>query len=116
MAIMKANQFPIAGVTRSYADFYLGFGLFVTVALLAECVVFWQLGQLAKANRLPLRPIMATFLFCYVGYAAIAFTYFFAAPGIFEVMTAACLGAAILKSTAGEVERSRSEVYAAKAI
>ena len=98
VAIMKANQFPVMGLMRSYGDFYLGFGLFVTIALLAEAVVFWQLSGLMKSDAARLRPLLGTFLACYASYAAIAFTYFFPPPGIMEILIAACLGLAILRS------------------
>lgn len=62
LAIMRANQFQVMGLTRSYADFYLGFGLFVTVALAVVAVVFWQLGTLAKSGATQLRPILASFV------------------------------------------------------
>ena len=98
LAIMHANQFQVMGMTRSYADFYLGFGLFVTVALAVEAVVFWQLGTLAKSNSIQLRPILASFVAAYLGYAAIASMYFFAPPAIIELLIAAVVGLAIAKS------------------
>jgi hypothetical protein len=98
LAIMKANQFPVMGQMRSYGDFYLGFGLFVTIALFAESVVFWQLSGLIKSDAARLRPILGTFVACYLGYAAIAFAYFFPPPGIIEILIAACLGLAMLRS------------------
>jgi hypothetical protein len=90
---------------RSIGDFYFGFGLFVSIALLAEAVAFWQLSVLARSEAARLRPIFATFAVCYLGYAAIAFLYFFAAPGLFEVLIAACLaGAFVFASNPSRME------------
>ena len=98
MTVMKSTQFPVMGAIRSYGDFYLGFGLFVSVALLMESIVFWQLGSLAKTEAARLRPLMATFLFGYLAFAVISGTYFFPAPVINEVLIASCIGLAIWSS------------------
>ena len=98
LLVMKSTQFPSMGVMRSYWDFYLGFSLFVSVALLAESVVFWQLGSLAKSEAARLRPLMVTFLLGYLAFAVIAGTYFFAAPAVVEVLIASCMGLAIWSS------------------
>jgi hypothetical protein len=93
---MKMNQFLLAGYTRSYADFYRGLGLCITIFLTAEAVVFWQLGSLAQTDARPLRPILATFLVAYATLAANSCAYFFLGPVIVEILIAACLGFAIV--------------------
>jgi hypothetical protein len=95
VAVMKANEFAVMGVMRSYGDFYMGFGLVVSVFLTVEGVVFWQLGSLAKIDALRLRPVLATFLVGYLGAAVVSWRYFFAAPVVTEILIAACLGLAI---------------------
>jgi hypothetical protein len=95
VAVMKANQFAVMGVMRSYGDFYMGFGLVVSVFLTVEAVVFWQLGSLAKIDAVRLRPVLATFLVGYLGAAVVSYRYFFAAPVITEILIALCLGFAI---------------------
>jgi len=95
---MKTNQFQVMGVTRSYWDFQLGFGLAISIMLLVEAVVFWQLGSLAKTGASPLRPVLATFLVGYLGLAVNSYQYFFAAPVIVEILIAWCLGLALLTS------------------
>jgi hypothetical protein len=95
VAVMKANEFPVMGVMRSYGDFYLGFGLIVSVFLTMEAAVFWQLGSLAKTDALRLRPVLATFLVGYLCAAGVSYRYFFAGPVITEILIAVCLGLAI---------------------
>jgi hypothetical protein len=95
VAVMKANEFAVMGVTRSYWDFYMGLGLVVSVFLTMEAVVFWQLGSLAKADALRLRPVLATFLIGYLGAAVVSYRYFFAGPVITEILIALCLGLAL---------------------
>jgi hypothetical protein len=93
---MKANQFPLMGYIRSFWDFYRGMGLTVTVFLVAEAVIFWQLGSLARTDARRLRPIVGTFLVAYAALAVNSYTYFFLGPVIVEILIAACLGLAIL--------------------
>ncbi len=95
VAVMKANEFAVMGVMRSYGDFYMGLGLVVSVFLTVEAVVFWQLGWLAKIDAVRLRPVLATFLVGYLCAAAVSYRYFFAAPVITEILIALCLGLAI---------------------
>ena len=45
-AAMQANQFLLMGHTRSYAIFYRGLGLGITIMLTVEAIVFWQLGAM----------------------------------------------------------------------
>ena len=108
VAVMKANEFAVMGVMRSYWDFQMGLGLVVSVFLTMEAVVFWQLGALAKIDALRLRPVLAAFLVGYLCVAAVSYRYFFAAPVITEILIALCLGLAIASSkqvAAGGVDR-----------
>jgi hypothetical protein len=95
VAVMKANEFAVMGAMRSYWDFYRGLGLVVSVFLAMEAVVFWQLGSLAEADALRLRPVLATFSIGYLGAAVVSYRYFFAGPVITELLIALCLGFAI---------------------
>jgi hypothetical protein len=108
VATMKANEFAVMGATRSYWDFYRGFGLGVSVFLVMEAVVFWQLSSLTKTDALRLRPVVAVFAVGYLGFAMVSYRYFFAAPVITEILIAVCLGLAI-----GAAKRiSRNETIA----
>ena len=95
---MQANTFPVMGLTRSFWDFYIGLGLAVSIVLLVEAIVFWQLGSLSKADGLRLRPILGTFAIGYLALAVNAFRYFFIAPVIKEVLIALLLGLAMATS------------------
>jgi len=99
-AVMKASEFSVLGVTRSYFQFYRGLGLGVTIALTAEAILFWQLGTLAKTDAARLRPVIATFMVAYLAFAVNAYTYIFLAPVIQEILIAACLGMAIVTAKA----------------
>lgn len=93
--VMKANQFPLMGFTRSFWDFYLGMGLGVSIFLTVEALVFWQLGSLAKSHARELRPILATFAAGYLVFAVNSYRFFFLGPVVAEILIAACLVVAI---------------------
>ncbi len=103
-AAMKANQFVVFGMTRTYFEFYRGLGLGITIALTAEAIVFWQLGTLAKTDAARLRPLMATFMIAYLVFAMNSYAFFFFGPVVTEILIAACLGMAI--ATAKSAERA----------
>ncbi len=95
-AAMQSNHFLVMGITRTYADFYRGLGLAVSIFLTAEAIVFWQLSLMAKNQPQRLRPILATFLIAYLALAVNAWLYIFMPPVIIEVLIALCLALAIL--------------------
>ena len=92
---MQSSHFLVMGLTRSYADFYRGLGLAVSIFLTAEGIIFWQLGSLARTEAHRLRPIMATFLVAYLAVAVNSYVYIFAPPVVIELLIGICLGLAI---------------------
>jgi hypothetical protein len=94
-ATMQSNHFPVLGVTRSYADFYRGMGLGITILLTMEALVFWLLASLAKSDAARLRPILGVFLAGYLAFAVNSWFFFFSGPVIAETLIALCLGMAI---------------------
>jgi hypothetical protein len=97
-AAMKANTFPIMGVTRSYWDFYTGFGLAITIFFAIEAVIFWMLGNLVRDSKTDLRDILVVFVIGYILLASNSLRFFFYAPVIFELLIAGCLVMAILST------------------
>jgi D-alanyl-lipoteichoic acid acyltransferase DltB (MBOAT superfamily) len=101
-AAMRANEFTVFGLTRSYFVFYRGLGLGITICLTAEAIVFWQLGSLAKTDAARLRPLIATFMIAYLVFAVNSYAFFFFGPVVAEILIAACLGMAIATARAAE--------------
>src|SRR5687768_5178988 len=62
VAQMQAVRFEAMGVSRSYWDFYFGFGLIVGVFLAAQALVLWCLGTLAQPDARRLVPLLAALL------------------------------------------------------
>ena len=94
-AAMRSNPFLVTGLVRTYADFYRGLGLGITIFLTIEAIVFWQLSSLAKDHALRLRPILAVFAVAYLALAVNSWFYFFLGPVIAEILIALCLILAI---------------------
>ncbi len=93
---MKSRRFEWLGSMRSYWDFFFGYGLIVTLALLVEAILLWQLAMYAKANPGWVRPIAALLLFNFVAMSIVSWKYFFIAPAVTEVLIAACIAIALL--------------------
>src|SRR5215469_13537786 len=83
--MMQANRFPVFGVTRSYADFYFGMGMGITISLTVEAILLWQLGTLAKKDAVRLRPIVAVLMLGYFAFAVNSCLHFFMGPVIAEI-------------------------------
>ena len=98
VAVMKAGQFQVMGLTRTFWDFYMGLSVGASITLVVEAIVFWHLGSLARADGSRLRPILATFLAGYLALAVNSYRYLIAPPMIGELLIVLCLGLAILTS------------------
>jgi len=94
VASMKATRFEIQGFKRTYDDFFVGFGLFVSAFLLFAAVVAWQLGGTSKATLLAMPGITWGLAICLVAVAVLSWKYFFPIPIVFSSLIALCLVAA----------------------
>ena len=99
VAAMKANHFVLMGSARTYWDFYIGFGLGITIFLTVEAIVFWLLGSLARTESARLRPILAVFALGYLAFAVNSLRFFFLFPVIFELLIELCLLLAFLTAS-----------------
>jgi hypothetical protein len=95
VAAMKANQFVAFGNTRTFWDFYMGFGLGVTIFLTMEAVVLWLLAPLTALYGEKVRPVLTAFAIGYLVFAVNSYRYFFLGPVVAEVLIAACLFGAV---------------------
>lgn len=98
LALMKSIHFNIQGFSRSYWDFFLGFGFLVTLFLLFAAVLAWQLGGLATETLARMRVISWAFALCFAAVMVLSWRYFFAAPLAFSFLIMVCLILAALGS------------------
>jgi hypothetical protein len=88
---MRSTHFYIMGFSRTYWDFYVGFGLFVSVFLLLAVVLAWQLGRLPPESLALMRGTAWTFALCFAAITVLSWKYFFVIPIVFSSVTTLCL-------------------------
>jgi hypothetical protein len=91
---MKSAPVPEMGPDRSYWDLYFGFGVSVSVYLLALAALLWQTASLARSDFARARPFMASLFICYLAVAVVGFRYFFIVPAAMAAIICLCLGLA----------------------
>jgi hypothetical protein len=80
---MTDVHFDMMGTSRSYLDLYLGLGWSISVAMLLQTALLWQLASLARTDAARLRPMIASFLLATVASGIIAWLLIFLVPVIF---------------------------------
>jgi hypothetical protein len=93
---MKSFRFDAMGVTRTYFDFYFGFGLLISVFLLLQAVQLWQLASIAKADPARAMPLAVSLFLASLSCAVLAWKFIFAVPVLFSSAIAVCIGLAFL--------------------
>jgi hypothetical protein len=93
---MKSHTFAEQGFKGTYWDLYIGFGLVISLYLLLQAVVLWQVSSLAKTDARSVRPIVASFLFAFVINVVVSWKYFFVVPVVLGGLIASCLAIALI--------------------
>jgi hypothetical protein len=106
---MKSHSFNAEGSTRTYWDFYFGFGVIISGFLLLQAVVLWQLGSLARIDALRVCPIVASFFVAFIANAVLAWKYFFAVPVVMAVAISVCLALAFVMAGRSKVAQQGAE-------
>jgi hypothetical protein len=95
---MRSFHFDTAGVSRTYLDFYLGFGFITGIYLFLQAVAFWQLASIAKTDARRIRPLIGSFLLANAVSACLSWKFIFFVPVVSFTIIAACLGLAFYAS------------------
>ena len=101
---MKSVRFAVQGFDRSYWDFFVGFGSFVTVFLVLAAVTAWQLGRLPSTVLPSMRLSAWALTLSFAAIAILSWRYFFLVPLVFSVLILACLlvGTLMLERAVGK--------------
>ena len=94
LAALKQTTFAVQGFHRSYYEFFVGFGHFVTLLMLFTAFVAWQLGSLSAAVLIKLPLLTWGLAVCYAGVLFLSLHYFFLVPVVFSALIFVCLTAA----------------------
>jgi hypothetical protein len=95
---MTSVRFDTMGANRSYLDFYMGFGWSLSVALLLQSVLLWQIAALARSGAMQVKPIIATFALATLASGIIAWLFIFPVPALFSLALLVVLIAAYLRA------------------
>jgi hypothetical protein len=106
LSLVQSTHFDVLGFSRTYCDFYVGFGLFVTVFLLLAVVLAWQLGGLPAETLAMMRGVAWALPLCFAAITVLSWRYFFIIPIVFSIVITVCLFAAAWRSA--KPMRSRS--------
>jgi hypothetical protein len=91
---MRSIHFDVQGSNRTYWEFYVGFGLFVSVFLVFSAVLAWQLGGLPAETLALMRGTAWALVVCFGALAFLSLRYFFIIPIAFSIGILLCLAAA----------------------
>jgi hypothetical protein len=81
---MTTIRFETRGANRSYLDFFMGFGWSISVFMLMQTVLLWQLGSLAGTDTAHVRPMIAVFALATLASGLIAWRFIFPLPALFS--------------------------------
>ena len=95
---MKATGFDPNGPSRSYWDFFFGYGLFIGITFAVQGVLFWQFSRLIQADGVRIRPMLTVFCAGYLATSVVSAMYFFFVPAVLQLLIAACLAVAVIGS------------------
>jgi hypothetical protein len=84
LSAMTGVRFETMGVSRSYLDFYMGFGWSISVAMLMQTVLLWQMASLARTDVKHVRPMIAVIALATLASGVIAWRFIFPIPALFS--------------------------------
>jgi hypothetical protein len=84
------------GVSRTYLDFYLGFGFTISVFLVLQAVLLWQLAGIAKIDPLQAKGMVASLALAALGCGILSWRFILPVPAVFSALLVLCLGLAFL--------------------
>ena len=91
---MQAYPFNIMGFRRTHWDFYRGYSLLFSAALLLLALLLWQIGGIAKSDPARARPLIVSLFLGYLALTVLCGMYFFTAPAALSAAAAICLALA----------------------
>ena len=98
---MKTVHFQANGSERTYWDFFVGFGLFVSVLMVLAAAFAWELGGLPAETLARMRISTWGFAVCFAFVAYLSWRYFFLVPMVFSGVILVCLALAAWKAGLG---------------
>jgi hypothetical protein len=95
---VQSSHFNVLGFSRTYWDFYVGFGLSISVFLLLGALLAWQLGNVPRQTFPLLRTTAWGLTFCFAAITVLDVRYFFTIPIVMSSVVTVLLAAATWRS------------------
>jgi hypothetical protein len=95
---MQSFHMDVFGVSRTYYDFFMGFGHSISIYMLLQAVLLWLLAGLAKRDLRSARPFIAAFLVASFALALVSWIFIFAIPAACFALVTACLAVSYVLS------------------
>ena len=92
--LMQSLHFDIMGTSRTYWDFFVGFGLFFSVFLIFTAVLAWQLAGLPGRTLALMRGTAWALAACFAAITILCLRYAFVLPLAFSILILLCFTAA----------------------
>lgn len=105
---MTDVHFRTMGVSRSYLDLYLGMGWSISVAMLLQTVLLWQMASLARTNAAQVRGMIAAFAIAAFVSGIVAWRLILPIPALFSAALVVALAAAYLTARAAPAAARRT--------
>ena len=86
VASMQTVHFQAQGASRTYWDFYVGFGLFVSVLQVFAALVCWQFGRLDPLTQRKMGLLSWGLAACFAANTYLCWRYFFIVPLVFSIV------------------------------
>ena len=94
VASMRTTRFDVQGFSRTYWDFFVGSGFFVSAFLLFAAILAWQLGGQSQQTLKVLSTVTWALAILFVGLTVLSWIYLFIVPVVFSALISFCLIAA----------------------
>ncbi|MDE1918725.1 MAG: hypothetical protein KGJ57_22140 [Sphingomonadales bacterium] len=83
---MRKVHFQTMGVSRSYLDFFIGFGWSLSIGMLLQATLLWFIATLAERDPELARPMIAAFALNCAASVAITSLWLFPVPALFAIL------------------------------
>lgn len=94
---MLHYKFEFMGVSKSYGDYYIGYGWNLWFVLLMLALILWLISKPAQENPSFAIKVLSPILLCLVGFSVLDYIYFFPLVAITCLVAAIVVGTAIVQ-------------------
>ena len=81
---MAGSRFDVMGSSRSYLDLYVGLGWSISVYMLLQTLLLWQLAGMARTDAARVKPMIAAFALATLASGLVACFFIFLVPVLFS--------------------------------